>query len=143
MIVLDTNVISAVTAEVADPAIIRWLDAQRVDELVTTTITIFELWMGVERLDAGRRRDELAKRTRVLLSEMLIQPVLTLSEEAARRAAVLQGNRKRAGVVVDHRDAMIAGICLAHGATLATRNIRHFADAGVNLIDPWATAAGT
>ena len=143
MIVLDTNVISAVTAESPDAAIVRWLDEQQAEELLTTTVTIFELWMGVERLDAGRRRDELARRTETLLSGMLVQPSLILSEQAARLAATLQGRRKRAGIVIDHRDAMIAGICLAHGATLATRNIRHFADAGVTLVDPWAAAADT
>ncbi|MFV3127968.1 PIN domain-containing protein [Niveispirillum sp. KHB5.9] len=143
MIVLDTNVISAVTAESPDAAIVRWLDEQQADELLTTTVTTFELWMGVERLDMERRRDELARRTETLLSGMLVQPPLILSEQAARLAAALQGRRKRAGIVIDHRDAMIAGTCLAHGAALATRNIRHFADAGVTLVDPWAAVVDT
>ena len=143
MIVLDTNVISAVTAEVTDPAIVRWLDQQRAAEVTTTTVTIFELWLGVDLLPAGRRRDELAWRTEKMLSILLGQLPLTLSEQAARLSASLQGERKHRGIVVDHRDAMIAGICLAHGATLATRNIRHFADTGVTLVDPWAQAADT
>ena len=32
---------------------------------------------------------------------------------------------------------MIAGIVKARRATLATRNIRHFEDAGIDLVDPW------
>ena len=32
---------------------------------------------------------------------------------------------------------MIAGIALATGAELATRNIRHFEDLSITLIDPW------
>jgi predicted nucleic acid-binding protein len=33
---------------------------------------------------------------------------------------------------------MIAGIALATGASLATRNTRHFADLAIELIDPWS-----
>jgi predicted nucleic acid-binding protein len=32
---------------------------------------------------------------------------------------------------------MIAGIALARRATLATRNISHFSDLELPLIDPW------
>jgi predicted nucleic acid-binding protein len=38
------------------------------------------------------------------------------------------------------RDAQIAGIIAARRATLATRNIRHFADAGITTLDPWHAA---
>jgi predicted nucleic acid-binding protein len=31
----------------------------------------------------------------------------------------------------------IAGIASARKATLATRNTRHFADLGINIVDPW------
>jgi hypothetical protein len=36
------------------------------------------------------------------------------------------------------RDAQIAGIIAARRATLATRNVLHFADAGVTTVDPWS-----
>ncbi len=35
-------------------------------------------------------------------------------------------------------DAQIAAICRARGATCATRNVKDFAETGVELIDPWA-----
>jgi len=35
------------------------------------------------------------------------------------------------------RDLEIAGIALARKAGLATRNTRHFADLGIDLINPW------
>jgi predicted nucleic acid-binding protein len=44
-----------------------------------------------------------------------------------------RGFRQGRGVV-----DQIAGIAAARRATLATRNIRHFADLGVELIDPWS-----
>jgi len=35
-------------------------------------------------------------------------------------------------------DVMIAGVAAANGgASLATRNTKHFADAGIPLVNPW------
>ena len=37
----------------------------------------------------------------------------------------------------DYRDALMAATGLVHGAALVTRNIKHFEDSGVLLINPW------
>ena len=39
------------------------------------------------------------------------------------------------------RDTQIAGIALSRRATLATRNMRHFQDLRVPVVDPWQTEA--
>ena len=44
---------------------------------------------------------------------------------------------QRQGRPVDIRDSFIAGIALSHGATIATRNVRHFEDLTVPVVDPW------
>jgi len=46
--------------------------------------------------------------------------------------------RRQAGRPVELRDTMIAGIAIARHATLATRNMRHFADLPIAVVDPWA-----
>ena len=38
------------------------------------------------------------------------------------------------------RDTFIAGIALAHRAALATRNVAHFQDLPIQVIDPWRAA---
>jgi predicted nucleic acid-binding protein len=35
------------------------------------------------------------------------------------------------------RDTMLAGIVLKSHATLATRNVSHFDDLAVNIVNPW------
>jgi len=37
-------------------------------------------------------------------------------------------------------DAQIAAVAASHGATLATRNTRHFRECGIRIINPWETA---
>jgi predicted nucleic acid-binding protein len=45
--------------------------------------------------------------------------------------------RENTGLSVSMADAQIAAICLARGATLATRNTKHFEGLGLTLINPW------
>ncbi len=56
---------------------------------------------------------------------------------AAAEAASLTAERHKAGRPVEMRDTQIAGIALARRATLATRNVRHFSDLKVPVVDPW------
>jgi predicted nucleic acid-binding protein len=58
---------------------------------------------------------------------------------AALEAALIAATRRKAGRPIDIRDTQIAGIALARRASLATRNVRHFSDLKVPVIDPWAT----
>jgi predicted nucleic acid-binding protein len=63
--------------------------------------------------------------------------VLPFDHAAAEQTATLIGQRKRAGRPGELRDTMIAGIALAQRATLATRNVRHFEDLTIPVVDPW------
>jgi predicted nucleic acid-binding protein len=48
--------------------------------------------------------------------------------------------REAAGLPISIPDALIAGTALAHGATVATRNVGDFSGCGVIVTNPWQTA---
>ena len=137
MLVLDTNVVSALMHEPVQPAIVAWLDEQPRISIWTSSITVMELRFGIESLAAGRRRNRLFQALERLMSEKIEHRVAGFDEAAAKATALLMAERRRAGRGGDLRDAMIAGVVIASHAALATRNIRHFADLSVPLIDPW------
>lgn len=137
MIILDTNVISALMRREPDAAVIGWLNRQPGDSVWITAITLFEIRLGLALLSKGRRRQTLEGAFERLLKEDLENRVLDFDGAAAIEAASLAAERQRAGRPVDMRDTQIAGIALARRATLATRNVRHFADLRVPVIDPW------
>ena len=140
MIILDTNVLSALMRIAPEAQIVRWLDHQPAESIWITAITLFETRLGLALLPKGRRRQSLALAFDRLLEEDLENRVLDFDSAAATEAAVLAAARQRAGRTVDMRDTQIAGIALARRATLATRNVRHFQDLSVTVIDPWQTA---
>lgn len=136
MIVLDTNVVSALMHPIPDPEVFEWLNTQPRTSIWTTSITVFEVSFGLRIMAEGRRRSALIEEFAGVLQD-LGQRILMFDTDAAQRTAELMATRQKKGRPRDLRDTMLAGIVLAHRATLATRNIAHFEDAGVPLINPW------
>ena len=137
MIILDTNVLSALMRDEPDSAVVSWLDTQPVESIWTTSVTVFEVRTGLELLERSRRRQRLETAFDQLLGEDLHDHVLAFDSAAADAAGVLVAQRQRAGRSIEIRDAQIAGIALARKGSVATRNGRHFSDLGVQLVDPW------
>jgi toxin FitB len=138
MIILDTNVISAVIRQNADPVVVGWLDRQPLESIWLTAVTVFEVHFGLELLPPGRRRRRLEDEFTRALDEDFEGRILPFEQSAARAAAAIAARQRQGGRAVEIRDAQIAGITAARRATLATRNTRHFADLGIALVDPWA-----
>jgi len=136
MIVLDTNVISAVMQQPPDKRVVEWIDQQPQNSIWTTSITVLEIRFGLGILPSSKRQRTLIEAFEAAL-EAMNQRVLAFDTEGAEQAGELMAARQKAGRRGDLRDTMIAGIVLAHRATLATRNIFHFKDLSVPVINPW------
>ena len=142
MILLDTNVLSALMLADPDPSVVRWLDRLDPLSIWTTAITVFEIRYGLERRGPGRKTRQLEEAFAALIREDLDGRVAPVDGAAAEAAAMLAGKRAASGRVVDFRDTLIAGIALSRRADLATRNIRHFTDLETRVVDPWDTNLG-
>jgi predicted nucleic acid-binding protein len=137
VIILDTNVLSALMRTGPDVAVVGWLDRQPADSIWITSVTLFEARFGLALLPRGRRRRGLERAFEKVVEEDLANRVLDFDSLAAVSAARLAADRQRAGRAVDLRDTLIAGIALARRATIATRNTRHFEGLDVPVVDPW------
>ncbi len=136
MIVLDTNVLSALMRQTPDKNVIVWLDKQPRTSIWTTAVTILEVRFGLQVMPLGKRRSLLIREFETVLDKIGYR-VAPLDAAAAQQAGDLMASRQKKGRPGDLRDTMIAGIVLAHHATLATRNITHFEDLSVPVINPW------
>ena len=138
MIILDTNVLGALMRTDPEARVVAWLDHQPAESVWITSITLFEARFGIALLPPGRRRQTLEATFARLLKEDLENRVLDFDSAAATEAASLAVARQKNGRPVDMRETQIAGIALARHATLATRNVRHFRDLKISIVDPWA-----
>ncbi|HEY1744662.1 MAG TPA: type II toxin-antitoxin system VapC family toxin [Granulicella sp.] len=139
MILLDTNVLSALMRQEPDAEVIRWLDRQPRRSVWTTAITVFEIRFGLQIMAAGKRRKSLMEAFEKLLGDVLERRIAHFDSDAAQRAADLMAVRQKAGRPGELRDTMIAGIVLASHAVLATRNVTHFQDISSSVVNPWAS----
>lgn len=140
MIILDTNVLSALMRSAPDAAVIDWLDEQPSESIWITSVTEFESRFGLALLPESKLRLALEAAFTQLPKEDLENRVLPFDSAAAEQATLLAARRQQVGQPVDMRDTQIAGIALSRRATLATRNVRHFADLNVPVVNPWAPA---
>jgi predicted nucleic acid-binding protein len=137
VILLDTNVVSALMRDPPDPVLVAWLDRQDARAIWTTTITVFEIRFGLARLAEGRRRAALEAAFDGTLRTELAGRIAPLDREAAEAAGHLAARREAAGRPVDVRDTLIAGVAVSRRAIVASRNVRHFDDLETGTWDPW------
>jgi toxin FitB len=136
MIILDTNVVSELMREQPAPVVASWVRDRDRHELRTTVLTLAEVRYGIARLPDGRRKQVLLAAAAEVFSAFADQ-VLPVDSAAAEHYAVIASSRERAGTPIGGFDALIAAVCRAHGAALATRNAPDFEGTGIETINPW------
>jgi len=137
MILLDTNVISEPQRREPNPRVLEWLDAQALETLYLSAITVAELRAGIALMPVGKRRDSLHDNLEKRLLPMFANRVLSFDLACTKAYAELLAKSRAAGLAVETADALIAAVALANGFAVATRDSRPFEAAGVNVINPW------
>jgi len=137
VVVLDTNVISETVRERPSPAVMQWLESRN-EPLAITTVTIGELLTGVRLLPQGKRRDGLMAAIEQVLLRWAVS--LPYDETAAHIYAAMREQAQIHGRGLSVEDGMIAAICAAHGASLATRNVTDFDFLPIPTVNPWEAA---
>jgi len=117
VVVADTDVLIDALDKEREPAR-SWLRGliER-GELATTSVNLFELTRG------PRTTVQQLERLREALGRVEILPVTSGAAEVAAAVSRLLG---RQGHPIADPDLLIAGVCLATGLPLLTRNAAHF-----------------
>ncbi|MEW6025544.1 MAG: type II toxin-antitoxin system VapC family toxin [Pseudomonadota bacterium] len=138
MILLDTNLISEPLRAAPEPRVVAWLDAQPLETLFLSVVTVAELRYGVARLPNGRRRKALVERLETQVLPAFASRILAFDLPATQAYADLMAKAQAAGQPIGQAFGLIAAIARTHGMTVATRDTAPFAAAGVSVIDPWS-----
>ncbi len=138
MILVDTSVISEPLREAPNNRVVAWIDAQTIETLYLSAITVAELRYGVAVLPKGRRKDRLRRRLEEEVLVLFGDRVLPFDLPASDSFAKLMSQARAKGATIARTDGWIAAIAAANGFAVATRDTAPFAAAGVAVIDPWA-----
>jgi toxin FitB len=137
MILLDTNVISEPLRRAPEARVSEWIDAQPLETLFLSTMTVAELRAGVALMPAGKRRSALDERIEKRLLPMFAGRVLSFDLVCTQPYAELLARASNAGSAIQTADACIAAVALANGFAIATRDEIPFRAAGLDVINPW------
>jgi predicted nucleic acid-binding protein len=137
VIFLDTNVISEPLRKTPEARVIDWIDAQPLETLYLSAITVAELRFGVASLDAGKRRDALQDDLESRALPLFTGRVLAFDMTASQAYADLMARARSAGLAIGKADGFIAATAVANRMIVATRDTAPFEAAGVSVINPW------
>lgn len=140
MIVLDTNVVSEFMRPAPDAAVVGWLNAQDMQTLHLTAVSLAELRFGIARLDEGRTRADLSRRLDLMLEQVFAGRVLPFTAAAAQSFADRMAAARREGRAVGFQDGMIAATVATSGFSIATRDTAPFIAMGLVVTNPWGSA---
>ena len=135
MILLDTVVVSELRKARPNPRVIEWLRSLREADVFLSVVTIGEIERGIHKV---RDADFALSLTRWLedLLRFYGDRILPVTPDIARR-----WGRLSADIGHEGSDLLVAATAAAHGLTVATRNVRHFAPTGVAVFDPFKATA--
>ena len=137
MIILDTNVISESSKPAPDALCSAWLSAQARELLFLTDMTVMELTYGAEKYRLKTGSSRYAENVKLLIENHYLGRILRWDGAAVTSAGLLRARREKAGYQMTVQDSITAAICLSHGATLATRNVRDFEGLDLPLVNPF------
>ena len=140
MIVVDTKVLSELWRVAPDPKVLAWMDAQVVETLFLSAITVAELRFGVAAMPPGKRRTIYQERLEREVLPAFAGRVLPFDLDASKAYGELMA-RARVGacLAIGNADGYIAATAAARGLMVATRDTSPFKAAGLAVIDPWAS----
>jgi predicted nucleic acid-binding protein len=139
MILLDTNVVSEPMRQRPDRRVQEWLDAQAIETLHLSTISLSELLLGIECLPTGKRRRALAAALGEQIIGLFDSRIIPFDVPAAEAYAKVVKRARGQGCAISVADGQIAGIAAARNLTVATRDETPFQAAGLAIINPWKT----
>lgn len=128
-VLVDTNVLSELVRKRPDPGVLEW--AQGIRQVALSVITVEEVCFGLSWKPAPR--------VAIWFEELLEThcEILPVTAEIARRSGELRGQLQARGQTRESADMLIAATAQVHQLTLVTRNVRHFMDCGISLLNPF------
>lgn len=139
MILIDTNVVSEPLKLTGDVGVLNWLDAQIIETLYLSTISLAELRFGIAALPSGKRRDTLHTSLEQRILPLFVGRILPFDAAASEAYAMLRTRARLQGKAIAPADGYIAATAICHGLMVATRDIVPFEAAGLTVINPWNT----
>jgi len=142
---LDTNCVSELVRPKPEPRVLEWMEA--VDEhlppeagreamLYLSVLTVGEIRKGLAGLPQSKRRTRLETWLEVGLQARFAGRIVPIDAAIADRWGLIAAEAKRKGIALSVINGLLAATALHHNLTVVSRNLRDFANAQVQVLNP-------
>ncbi len=141
MVLLDTNVVCEPLKAAGDKNVLTWIDAQTIESLYLSTVSLAELRFGIAAMSTGKRRDMLHSSLEQRVLPLFAGRILSFDDAASQSCAMLRALARANGKAIASAAGYLAAIAVTHGFAIATRATTPFEAAGLVVINPWTQQA--
>ena len=134
---LDTNILSERRKPKPEPRVTGFYDAQPLNALFISVVSIAEIRFGIELQEDVTRRAELNDWLTRTLRPAFAGRILSVTEDILLKWRTLMEDGRKTGHTYSHPDLVIAATALHHGLTVVTRDRSDFDKAQVPVFNPW------
>jgi len=132
---LDTNVISELQKSKCSQNVKSFADTLDWEDVYLSVITIGELYYGVEKLPAGKKKHELSIWLNSKIPQWFKGRIIDINTEVMLEWGKIRAKSQR---ILPVADTLIAASAITYHLFLITRNVKDFEDIdGINLLNPW------
>jgi predicted nucleic acid-binding protein len=117
--------------------VLTWLDAQAIETLFISAISIAELRSGIASMPSGKRQTILDDRLEGEVLPIFDGRILPFNIDTAQFYAELMAGGRTSGKAIGKVDGYIAATAAKNHLAIATRDTSPFEAAGLKVINPW------
>jgi toxin FitB len=117
--------------------VLTWLDAQAIETLFISAISIAELRLGIASMPAGKRKTILHDLLEGEVLPIFGARILRFNVGASQFYAGLMTGGRTSGKAIGKADGYIAATAAENHLAVATRDTSPFEAAGLRVINPW------
>ena len=134
---LDTNILSERRKPKPEPRVTAFYDAQPLNALYISVVSIAEIRFGIELQQDVTRRAELNEWLTRTLRPAFAGRILPVTEDILLKWRTLMEDGRKTGHTYSNPDLLLAATALQHGFTVVTRDRSDFDKARVPVFNPW------
>ena len=135
---LDTNILSELRRARPETKLVAFVEAQPLELLYVSAVTLAEIRFGIEILPDAGRRSELNSWLTHKIRPMFDQRVLPVTEDIVFKWRLLVEEGRKGGHTFSQPDLIIAATAQHHGLTVVSRESAGYVKARVAVLNPWS-----
>jgi hypothetical protein len=134
---LDTNILPELRRPKPEPKVRAFIEAQSLELLYISSVTLAEIRFGIEVLPDAARRSELNDWLTHKVRPMFDQRVLPVTEDIMFKWRLMVEEGRKTGHTFSQPDLIIAATGQHHGLTIVSRDTADCLKARVAVFNPW------